>query len=230
MRIHFIQNISFETPAILETLAQQHSCPISISHLYAGEKLPDHSDYDLLVILGGPMNIYEDDKYQWLTSEKNFIKQAISLRKKIFGICLGAQLLSDCLGGHVSKNEHKEIGWFPVKFEILEDVPLLNGIPSEFTAFLWHGDTFSIPPGARRIASSEACPNQGFIYGDSIIGFQFHIETDFFAVKRLLENCSEDITDGKYVHSTESILASGDLFYRQIYCIMERLFENIIKQ
>jgi GMP synthase-like glutamine amidotransferase len=229
MRIHFLQHVPFESPATINTLAQQHGCTVSMSSLYANETLPDHSSYDLLVILGGPMNIYEDDTYPWLVFEKSFIKQAIACRKKILGICLGAQLLADCLGGNVTRNEHKEIGWFPVMLESPEDVPLLSGLPSEFTAFHWHGDTFSIPPGAKRIAMSEACRNQGFVFGDSIIALQFHIETDFFAIKSLLDNCSDDMTGGKFVHSTESILASGDLYYKQIFYILEQLFVNIIK-
>ena len=135
------------------------------------------SDFDWLIILGGPMNIYEEDKYPWLSKEKEFIHQAIASDKIVLGICLGAQLMADVLGGKVQRNVHREIGWFPVKLMPESKASrIFRVLPEEFMALHWHGDTFELPPGAVHTAESQACKNQAFELGKAI-GLQFHLES-----------------------------------------------------
>ena len=97
--------------------------------------------------------------------------------KRVLGVCLGAQLLADVLGGPVSRNAHKEIGWFPVELSAAgRAYPGFAGLPERFTAFHWHGDSFRLPPGATRLCSSEACVEQGLAVGEKVLGLQFHLE------------------------------------------------------
>lgn len=172
-----------------------------------GEKLPRADDFDWLVILGGPMNIYEEDKYPWLADEKRLIQQAIDQGKIVLGICLGGQLIADVLGGKVSRNEYKEIGWHPVVMtpEAL-DSPLFRDFSPSFIAFHWHGDTFEIPPGAVRLAVSRACANQGFEDGRAI-GLQFHLEYTKESIEKIIENCGEELVEGKYIQIAKDMIS-----------------------
>jgi GMP synthase-like glutamine amidotransferase len=130
-----------------------------------------------LIILGGPMNVYETDKYPFLEKEDKLIKRAIEKDIPVLGICLGAQLIAKSLGAKVTKNNEKEIGWYPliVTDEGRKD-NLLKHLSVEETVFQWHGDTFEIPKGATRLAESPLCLNQAFRFGSNIYGLQFHIE------------------------------------------------------
>jgi GMP synthase-like glutamine amidotransferase len=114
MRMHYLQHVPFEDMANIEGWAQDRGYDISRTLLYEDEPLPDMDKFDWVVVMGGPMNIYEHDKYPWLAREKGFIKAAIQGGKIFLGICLGAQLIADVLGGKVRKNSHKEIGWHKV--------------------------------------------------------------------------------------------------------------------
>ncbi|MDQ7055614.1 MAG: type 1 glutamine amidotransferase [Persephonella sp.] len=165
MRLHYIQHVHFETPANIFRWAEKKNYTISGTKLFLGEKLPPLEQFDFLIVMGGPMGVYDEDKFPWLTQEKKFIEQCIKADKKILGICLGAQLIADVLGARVYKNSHKEIGWFPVYLtEEGKKSQSFKGFPREFTAFHWHGDTFEVPKGAVHTAFSEGCKNQSFEY------------------------------------------------------------------
>jgi len=115
MRIHYLQHVPFEDLANIESWAKDRSHDLSRTLLFQEESPPKLNEFDWLIIMGGPMNIYEHDKYPWLVKEKEFIRQAIEEDKIVLGICLGDQLMADVLGGKVHRNDHREIGWFPVK-------------------------------------------------------------------------------------------------------------------
>jgi GMP synthase (glutamine-hydrolysing) len=150
---------------------------ISGTHLYRGEALPEAGQFDWLVVMGGPMNIYEYRNYPWLREEKRLIGQAIEQGKTVLGVCLGAQLIADVMGAKVYQNAELEVGWFPVRFlEGKNSVRAFQGFPAEVTALHWHGDTFDLPAGAIHLAESDACRNQAFAVGNKIVGLQFHIE------------------------------------------------------
>lgn len=130
-----------------------------------------------LIILGGPMNVYETNKYPFLQMEDRLIKQVIEKDAPVLGICLGAQLIAKALGSRVIKNKEKEIGWYPLKMtEEGSKDRLFKHFNSEETVFQWHGDTFEIPEGAVHLAKSTLCTNQAFRYRDNVYGLQFHIE------------------------------------------------------
>jgi len=226
MRIHFLQHVPFEDLASMESWAVSRGHAISRTRLFSDEELADLSSFDWLIIMGGPMNIYQEEIYAWLAKEKEYIRQAISGGKIVLGVCLGAQLISDVLGGRVTKNRHKEIGWFPVQLtKEGRDSPIFSSLPDSFGALHWHGDTFSIPPGASRMAESDACSNQAFVLGRAI-GLQFHLESNTASIRRLLENCADELTEGPYVQSPEDLAACRDGF-DQVNGLMERLLNRI---
>lgn len=178
--------------------------------------------------MGGPMNIYEEDKYPWLVSEKKFIEKTITSGKFVLGVCLGAQLIADVLGGKVGPNNHKEIGWFPMN-KVSKGSGFFKSLPDKFMAFHWHGDAFDIPPGATRLAESQGCKNQAFEYNRNVLGLQFHLESSKVSIARLIENCRNDMTDGKYVQSENEILSKPD-YLAEIKRHMTLLLDEIEKR
>jgi GMP synthase-like glutamine amidotransferase len=156
MRIHSLEHEPFEGLGNIEVWVKNKGHSITRTLLFDNEELPETSEFDWLVIMGGSMNIYEEDKFPLLKEEKNFIAQTIAANKILLGICLGSQLIADVLGGKVKKNEYKEIGWFPVSLtREARDSSIFSSLPGTFTTFHWHGDTFKIPHGAKRISCSR---------------------------------------------------------------------------
>jgi GMP synthase-like glutamine amidotransferase len=230
MRLHYIQHVPFEGIANIGGWAESLGWAISKTSAYKGEKFPDPDEFDWLIIMGGPMNIYEEKEYPWLAAEKRFIQGAIDKGKVVVGICLGAQLIADVLGGKVVRNKHKEIGWFPVRLrpEGFDSAPF-RGFPKEFPALHWHGDTFSLSAGADMLAESEACPAQAFSSNNGrVLALQFHLESSVESVRALIENCSDELVDGPYIQSAEEIMGRKENF-TAIYDYMRLLFENMRK-
>ena len=227
MKIHCIQHVEFETLGTIAEWIEERNHSISTTYLYENQNFPNLDNFDLLIIMGGPMNIFEYEKYPWLREEKAFIDEAISYGKAVLGICLGAQLVADVLKAEVFKNKYKEIGWFPV-FTIKEansKTLLLGDVPEEFTAFHWHGDTFSLPEGSNWLFSSEACKNQGFIYRDRVIGLQFHLEMSNRTIENVIENCRDELIEGKYIQSEEEMFTKVNLL-TESKLLMFRLLDN----
>jgi GMP synthase-like glutamine amidotransferase len=207
MRIHSLEHEPFEGLANIEVWAKNKGHTISRTLLFNKEEFPDINEFDWLIIMGGSMNIYEEEKYSWLREEKNFIAQAIANKKIVLGICLGSQLIADVLGGKVSKNKYKEIGWFPVKLRNeARNSFIFGSLPYEFIAFHWHGDIFRIPSGSVRMAQSKGCENQAFEYGRAI-GLQFHIEYSAESINLMFKNCGAEIVEGKYIQKPDEIVS-----------------------
>jgi GMP synthase-like glutamine amidotransferase len=208
MKLHFLQHVPFEDLANIEVWAKERGHDTSGTLLFNYERLPQISDFDWLVILGGPMNVYEEKRYPWLVEEKKFVRKAIANKKIVLGICLGAQLIADVLGGRVYRNLYKEIGWYPVSLtKEAEKSSIFRVLPNRFIAFHWHGDTFDLPPGAIRTAESEGCVNQAFEYNERVIGLQFHLESSIESINRLIQNCGNEIVEGKYIQKPEEMLS-----------------------
>ncbi|MFZ2445088.1 MAG: type 1 glutamine amidotransferase [Syntrophobacteraceae bacterium] len=228
MRLHYLQHVAFEGPANIALWANKHHFEISGTHLYRWEKPPSPEQLDWLVVMGGPMNIYEEKEYPWLAAEKKYIREAIENNKIVLGICLGAQLIADVLGAEVIRNKYKEIGWFPVALrpDAGPSAPF-RGFSEEFIAFHWHGDTFSLPPGATMLAESEACPAQAFSYnGGRVLALQFHLESSPESVLSLIQNCSDELVDGEYIQGPDAIMERTEHF-SEIYKTMLVMLDNM---
>lgn len=204
MRLHYFQHVPFEGLARIADWAAERGASLSCTPFHAGESPPPPSEYDMLAVMGGPMNIYEEARYPWLATEKLAIRAAIDAGRKVLGVCLGAQLLADALGGHVSRNPEPEIGWFPVSRTSTAGGPLRN-LPHTFMAFHWHGDTFSIPRGAMPLAFSDACPNQAFSVGGNVLALQFHLESTPASVRDLAGHCAGEIRKAPYIQTMAEI-------------------------
>jgi GMP synthase-like glutamine amidotransferase len=159
--------------------------------------------------MGGPMNIYEEDRYPWLAAEKELIRAAVGEGKGVLGICLGSQLIADALGGKVTTNPLPEIGWFPVFWnEAAAADPLFAGFPRESVVFHWHYDTFSVlPPQARLLAASAGCAHQAYVAGDRVVGFQFHLENTEELLRGYVEECGGELVKSDFVQIPEELLA-----------------------
>lgn len=208
MKINYLQHVPFETPANIEQWAREKGHLLIQTKLFANNDFAPLADFDWLVIMGGPMNIYEEKKYPWLVQEKKFIEKAVNSGKFVLGICLGAQLIADVLGAKIYRNKETEIGWHQVNLTpAANNSPIFNSLPQTFNAFHWHGDTFDIPSGATRIAESAACPNQAFEYKQKTIGLQFHLESSAESINELIEHGRDELIPGRYIQSPETMLA-----------------------
>ncbi len=210
MRIHYLQHVPFEDAANVAAWAETRGHTVSATRLDQNEPLPPPEAFDWLAIMGGPMNIHEHDRYPWLVREKQCIADAIHDKKLVLGICLGGQLLADVLGGRVTPNAEKEIGWFPVSLSAdASRSPVFQTLPERFLPFHWHGDTFSIPPGALHAAQSEACANQAFQYGDRVIGLQFHLDYSVASIEKMIEHCGDELVDAPHVEASRKLLTDA---------------------
>jgi GMP synthase-like glutamine amidotransferase len=146
--------------------------------------------YSLVLVLGGYMGAYEEDKYPFLNYEFKIIEYALKADIPLIGICLGSQMLARVLGSNVYKGHKKEIGFFEVKKA--EKHPYFDSFPDSFKVFQWHNDTFDLPNGAIWVFTSDTYQNQGFVYNKAV-GLQFHIEVDDSMIKEWLLEYSYEI-------------------------------------
>lgn len=213
MRIHILQHVPFEGLGSISSWAAEKGYAVRTCELFRNEPLPDPKQFDWLMVLGGPMGVYDEAQYPWLVDEKRLIESAIRAEKTVLGICLGAQLIATALGKKVTRNPQREIGWFPLKLTQPAHQPwIFDSLPNELTAFHWHGDTFEIPDGAIHLANSAACANQAYLYDKHVLGLQFHLETTPMAAQALVTHCADELTAGEYIQSPAEILASAEKF------------------
>ena len=206
MKIYFIQHVPFEDPAFILDWAAKKKYPVNSGRAYLNDPYPDYNEFDMLLIMGGPMSVNDEMVLPWLKTEKDFIKNAIEKKKIVMGICLGAQLIASVLGATVKSNPMKEIGWFPVSFNDSACEKMNLPFKGELMSFHWHGETFDLPPGSTHLASSIACQNQAFCYGNTVFGFQFHPEANKYSVERLVYNCANELDNSEFVQEKVSIL------------------------
>ncbi len=229
MRAHYLQHVPFEGPGSIGPWLKSAGYKISSTNLYESTSLPNPDLLDLLVIMGGPMSVNDEDRYPWLRTEKQFIKQAIDAGKAVLGVCLGAQLIASALGESVYPNRRKEIGWFPVQ-GIAPAGKSIFKFPSSVEVFHWHGETFDLPEGATLLARSEACENQAFQFGRRVIGLQFHLETTPESARAIVRNCREDLLPSKYVQPEAIILDQAPDKYLAINNLMAEILTFLTKK
>lgn len=229
MRIHALQHVAFEGIGHIGAWIAAQGHQLSLTRLDANEALPAVDDFDRLIIMGGPMNIYQEARYPWLRAEKALIRAAIAAGKSAIGICLGAQLLSDALGSPVFAGQEKEIGWLPIRLtEAGKSTGLLADLPEQITVFHWHGDTFAIPEGAVHLAESEGCRSQAFLYDHRILGLQFHLESTPETVAAILAHCGEELqASGPFIQAAAEIVAVSPDHYCRINSLLETLLDRL---
>ena len=228
-RVHVLQHVPFEGLGTIQPFFIKRELEFDMTHLYQEHSLPALEEFDLLVIMGGPMGVNDVKEYPWLVAEKQFIASAISAGKRLLGICLGAQLIAAALGAKVLPMGYREIGWFDVESSDECPSPIRQIFGDNFECFHWHGDTFEIPKDSLSIGSSKACANQGFLYGDKVLGLQFHLEFSTPSVQRLVTNCAHELDGGDWVQSAEEMLASPvrfDAGHKKIDVLLDYLLSE----
>lgn len=232
MKIHYLQHVPFEGLGFIGTWLNENNHEMSSTRFYETDyHFPESGEIDALIIMGGPMGVYDEHLYSWLYEEKQFIKDCIQADKKILGICLGSQLLSVCLGADVHPAENKEIGWFKVSpteeckkigwlYDLFKDEPVV---------FHWHGDQFEIPlDGSFSFLESNANRNQAFYHNENMIGLQFHVEVTPETTAFMLKNGKNELMKSSYTQ-TETEIQKGLVHVRNCNRIMEAILENWLK-
>jgi GMP synthase-like glutamine amidotransferase len=188
MRWHCLQHLPDEGPGYAAEWLVAHSHTLTFTRLFELEPVfPALTEFDGLLILGGAMSVHDEARFPWLVKEKAFLRDALRAGKITLAICLGAQLVAQALGGEVRPNPEPEIGYWTVRFSAKALAhPLLHGWPDKAAVLHWHSDTFTVPPGALRVGMSAGCAAQGFVWGDGIIGLQFHPEMTEEMVEQLI--------------------------------------------
>ena len=171
-----LQHIACEPPGVFEDVLRERGVALHRVEIDEGEPLPDWRDFDAIVVMGGPMSANDDTSLPWLIEEKRLISEAVRSGLPLWGVCLGVQLLAASLGARVYPGPEPEVGLLPVTItEHGRSDPVFAEAPAELLTLQWHGDTFDLPRGAVRLASSPAYENQAFRF-DRAYGVQFHLE------------------------------------------------------
>ncbi len=227
MRAHYLQHVPFEGLGSIEPWLEAAGYEIANTRLFESAGLPDPTMIDLLIVMGGPMSVNDEDKFPWLAPEKRFIRSAIDSGKPVLGICLGAQLIASAMGAVVYRNSVKEIGWFPIQGVSLNDSSAFS-FPPSVEVFHWHGETFELPSGAIHLARSEGCENQAFQLGRSVIGLQFHLETTPASAREIISNCRDELVPSKYVQTEKEILSAAPESYKSINQMMDNVLSFLL--
>lgn len=177
-----IQHVPWETPhRILDACGDLH---VQSVKPLAGQPLPNHDEVAGAVVMGGPMNVDEVDRFPALAAEREWLAEAARRELPVLGICLGAQLLARALGAEVRPGERKEIGFAPIEVSAADD-PILGALAPSTDVLHWHGDIFDLPDGAQPLASSAQTEHQAFRCGNAW-GLLFHPEADFALIEAWL--------------------------------------------
>ena len=212
-KIHILQHVPYETPSVIGSYFRNNGAAVGFTRFYMGEELPSYTDFDWLIIMGGPMSVTDEQHFPWLKDEKKFIREVIQSGKKLLGVCLGAQLIASALGAAVYKNTYPEIGWFPIfRQREAENSTLGFLFPEKIEVFHWHGDTFDLPSGSTLLASSVVCKNQAFSLADRVVGLQFHLEVTKKDVHRFIDNNKDEPDRQPYIQSAEEMLDASHKF------------------
>ncbi|MBI5101882.1 MAG: type 1 glutamine amidotransferase [Nitrospirae bacterium] len=229
MSVLILKNASHEGPGTIESFLADNKISFKIVEC-SREDIPSSSEFDTLVMMGGPMSVNETDIYPYIGKEIQLASEFMKSGRKVLGICLGAQIMAKSLGSKIYPGKEKEIGWYEIELgnggksdrlmRVLASDPASGKQRDVFPVFHWHGETFDVPSGAAHLAESELYPNQAFRYGDSSYAFQFHIEVTKEMIYDWLKNEAVNMdlifrqTDA--LHSEYTARAAN--FYKAFFC------------
>jgi GMP synthase (glutamine-hydrolysing) len=194
-KIWVLQHIHCETLGLIEEALTARGIAAHYIRSFEGEPVPLNMDEAAgLVVMGGPMGVYDHPQFPFLRAEMRLIEQAMKAEKPILGVCLGSQLLAAALGAEVKPGKTKEIGWHPVMLANTAQTDMLwTGIEPSFMAYHWHGDIFDLPRGATALAASALTQYQAFRYGSNVYGLLFHMEVTAGMIGAMVETFSDEL-------------------------------------
>lgn len=223
LSILVFQHDPYDGPGYLGEAFLRRGANLTTIRLDRNETVPDIAQYDMLLVMGGTMNVYQEEKYPWLVEETQAIRQAVEADKAVLGVCLGGQLLAKALDAPVQLGAATEIGLIPITLtEAGESDPLFEGL-TPVEAVEWHDDTFDIPTGAVALARSQGCANQGFRFGPRAYGLQFHPEVSPAMLAQWIKAASsQQIDRSSFQRAVESKAPT-------LQAQAERLIDNLIR-
>lgn len=227
MRVQVLQHVPFEDIGSMSGWLAARRAEVAYTRFFAADQLPAVAGLDLVIAMGGPMSVNDEATHGWLRREKEFLREVMEQGIPLVGICLGAQLIASALGARVYPGPEKEIGWWPVEGTATDAEGF--GFPPSATVFHWHGETFDLPPRARRLAHSEGCANQAFQIDRRTIGLQFHLETTPESAAAIVEHSRHELTPGRYIQSEARILAATAAEYRLIHRLMGEVLDYVTR-
>jgi GMP synthase-like glutamine amidotransferase len=220
--VAIVRHMSSEGAGYFATFLERHSVPWTLLKIDAGDALPtDPEAYSGLCFMGGPMSV--NDHLPWIPPTLDLIRAAVAHGIPVIGHCLGGQLMAKALGGKVTRNPVKEIGWGTIESTDGAAGDWLGNV-RQFVGFHWHGETFSIPPGATRILGSAFCSNQAYVLGPHL-GMQCHVEMTEEMIREWNRAwATENATPSPSVQTPEQMLADVTTHVRNLHGIADRLY------
>ncbi len=230
--VHCIQHSERVRPLTVAEWAAERDVDLRVLRIDEGDELPDPTSVERLVVLGGGMNTDQADEHPWIPVERDWLRRLVDAdRADVLGICLGSQLLAEALGGSVGRTDAPEIGW--TRIELTDegrDDRVFGALPETFDAMQWHGDAWTLPPGARLVATSAGCPTQAFTFGDRVRAVQFHPEFTFDRTTELAASTTDDLTPRGCIQSPDEFLADPARFDALRVLCLELLDRSLLSR
>src|SRR5208282_3075172 len=226
-KIYVLQHHPVENLGTIADALQSAALAWQYVRVHEGHPVPkDMKGAGGLIVMGGPMAVYQADKYPFLREEMRLIEDAAKQDLPVLGVCLGAQIVAAALGAKVAKNPAgKEIGWHRVTLsDAAREDRLLSGVSETLTPFHWHGDIFDLPAGATALASSDQTPCQAFRYGSSVYALQFHLEVTAESVAAMAAEWPRELE--RETISANEMIASSDHHLPALEEIADTIFSR----
>ncbi len=227
--IAIFRHVANEGPGYLGEFLARRGLPQRLVRIDRNDPVPPSIDgFSALVFMGGPMSVNDD--LPWIPPVLELIRRAVAADLPVLGHCLGGQLIGKALGGAVTRNPVKEIGWLPVS-RVAGPLAAdwLDDLPAEFEVFHWHGETFSIPPGATRILASRDCANQAFVIGKTL-AFQCHVEMTADMVREWARLGAAEVAHAcATVQDPAAMTAGLDARVQRLQAIADVLYERWLR-
>ena len=227
--ILMLKHVEIEGPETIGQFFTDEGFEIRVLDLYKGDRLPKTFDHlDAVISLGGPMNVYEEDKYPFLKEENVFLRGILERGIPFMGICLGGQLIAKASGSKVGRSPEKEIGFLPVQLTAAgKKDPLFQGVAGALDVFQWHEDMFEVPAAGTLLASSPACPHQAFRVGPCAYGVQFHIEITDKSIREWSE-AYFPAGDRTFAEKKTTMLADYQKKKDQFHDVADKIYANFL--
>lgn len=213
MKILVIQHSAGDPPGAAEPILLQQGHTLEFVRIDQQDPIPDSVDADALMTFGAALSLAGETRPDWVTAERDLIRQYVDQGKHVLGICFGSQMLAWATGGSVRRNQTPECGWHTIRrTDSIFPSPAIDAIPSEMKVLQWHQDTFELPSQATHLFESDACTHQGFAINDRVFGFQFHLEADERQIKVFLAASKLHKQTGPHIQNEDEIRAGIDLY------------------